>query len=193
MDADRYGAGVARLIVLNGPPGIGKSTLARLYVDAHPLALDLDIDSVRRLLGRWQDDPLRAGLLARAMTLTMAREHLGAGYDVVLPQYLGRPQFLEQAEAIATAAGAGFFEFVLMDNRDEVVRHFNARTAAAAEPGHVEAARLVEQLGGDDTLFTMYDRLLLVISARPAARVIQCADGAAAEAYAELERHLEPA
>ena len=181
---------VARLIVLNGPPGIGKSTLARRYVDAHPMALDLDIDSIRRLLGRWQDDPLRAGLLARAMTLTMAREHLGGGYDVVLPQFLGRPQFLEQAEAVATATDADFFEFVLMDNRDEVVRRFNARTAAAAEPSHVEAARLVDQLGGDDTLFTMYDRLLLLLSARPDARVIQCPEGQADEVYAELERQL---
>jgi 2-phosphoglycerate kinase len=43
---------VARLILLNGPPGIGKSTLAQRYVDDHPLALNLDIDSVRRLLGR---------------------------------------------------------------------------------------------------------------------------------------------
>jgi predicted kinase len=182
---------VARLIVLNGPPAIGKSTIARRYVDDHPLSLDLDIDSIRRLLGRWQDDPTRAGLLARAMTLTMAREHLGAGHDVVLPQYLGRTQFLEQAEQVAARAGAQFHEFVLMDNRDEVVRRFNERSAAAAEQAHVDAGALVAQLGGDDTLFAMYDRLLLVISARPNAGVVQCSEGAADDVYAVIRRRVD--
>jgi predicted kinase len=184
---------VARLIVLNGPPAVGKSTLARRYADDHPLALALDIDSVRRLLGRWEDDPTRAGLLARAMTLTMAREHLRNGYDVVLPQYLGNPRFLEQAEAAAGDVGSQFFEFVLMDGRDEVVRRFNARTAAAAEPAHVEAGRLVARLGGDDTLFAMYDRLLLVLAARPRAQVVQCAEGRADDAYRVVLAALDEA
>jgi predicted kinase len=177
---------VARLIVLNGPPAVGKSTIARCYADDHPFALALDLDGVRRLLGRWQDDPTRAGLLARAMTLTMAREHLRQGYDVLLPQYLGNPRFLEEAEAVAADTGADFFEFVLMDDRDEVVRRFNARTAAAAEPAHVEAGGLVATLGGDDTLFSMYDRLLLVISSRPHARVVQCPGGVTDAVYAEV-------
>jgi predicted kinase len=177
---------VARLIVLNGPPAIGKSTLARRYALDHPLALALDIDSVRRLFGRWRDDPARAGLLARAMTLIMAREHLAHGYDVVLPQYLGRVEFLEQAEQLAAEVGAQFYEFFLMANRDDVVRRFNERTAAARHPAHVEAGEVVAELGGDATLFTMYDRLLLMISARPRAQVVQCPDGAGDEVYETL-------
>jgi predicted kinase len=177
---------VARLIVLNGPPAVGKSTLAQRYVDDHPLALNLDIDSLRRLLGRWQDDANRAGLLARALTLTLAREHLGNGYDVVLPQYLGNPAFLAEAEAVAAAVGAEFFEFVLTDNRDEILRRFNARTARAEDPKHVESGRMVARLGGDDTIFAMCDRLLLIISARPRARLIPCPEGAVEEVYLAL-------
>jgi predicted kinase len=181
---------MARLILLNGPPGIGKSTLAQRYVDEHPLALDLDLDTVRRMLGGWRANPIEAGLLARAMTIEMARAHLTSGHDVVIPQYLGRPQFLEQAEQVATDTGAEFCEFVLMDGRDKAVRRFTDRTDAAAMPAHVEAGDLMEHFGGQPALEAMYDRLLLVLAHRPRAQVIQSREGAVEETYAELRRRL---
>ena len=181
----------ARLILLNGPPGIGKSTLAQRFVDEHPLALNLDLDSVRRMLGDWQQRPIDAGLLARAMTLEMARVHLTSGHDVVIPQYLGRPQFLEQAEQVAGEVGAPFLEFVLMDGRDNAVRRFLDRTTTSTKPAHAEAASLMEQFGGQPALEAMYDRLLLVLSHRPNAQVVQSSDGEADAAYAELRRRIE--
>ena len=74
------------------------------------------------------------------MTLEMARVHLRGGHDVVVPQYLGRPQFIAQAEQVAHESGR-FLEFVLMDGRDNAVRRFQRRTAGAATTAHIEAAR----------------------------------------------------
>jgi hypothetical protein len=34
-----------------------------MYVDGHPLTLDLDIDRIRGLIGRWRDTPEAAGVL----------------------------------------------------------------------------------------------------------------------------------
>jgi predicted kinase len=180
-----------RLIVLNGMPAVGKTTLARRYADDHPMTLVLELDTIRRLLGRWRDDATRAGLRARSMSLAMAGEHLRAGFDVVVPQYLGRPAFLEQTEQLAHDTGARFFEFVLSDDRDRLLARFTERTAAAAEPAHVDAGWLVSEAGGTDAFMTMYDRLLLILSSRPGAQVVPCPAGGADAAYQELLRRID--
>lgn len=174
------------LLVLNGPPAVGKATLARRYLEDHPGALTAGIDAVRRLLGGWREDPAGSGRLARELTLAMARTHLGAGHDVVLPQYLGNPRFLTDLEQIAQETGARLAEFILMDDRDTVVRRFGERTRAAARPEHVDSGELVASLGGEDALFAMYDRLVQLLSYRPDARVLHCPAGAQDEVYAQI-------
>ncbi len=103
----------AALILLNGPPASGKSTLAGRLVSLRPLALNLDIDLVRGQLGQWLDRPADAGLAARALAIAMIDTHLGSGCDVVVPQLLARPDFIEQLEAVAAARGAEFVEIAL--------------------------------------------------------------------------------
>src|SRR4051812_48864871 len=88
------------------------------------MALNLDIDRVRGQLGRWQDEPTRAGVLARELSMAMADIHLRAGPDVVIPQYIGQVSFLTQLEQLATQADTQFHELVLMDSRDSTVRRF---------------------------------------------------------------------
>jgi len=177
---------VARLIVLNGPAGVGKTTQARRYAADHPFTLVAELDAVRRSLGNWRDDPTTATLLARELTMTMARDHLRKGYDVVLPQFLGNPKFLVEAEQVARDTGAAYHEFVLMDDRDTVIRRFTERNASSSDPAHIEAGELVAQLGGQDTLNRMYDRLLQVLNARPEAQLVRCTEGAADDVYRQL-------
>ena len=48
------------LVLINGAPASGKSTLARLLAVDRNLTLVLDIDTIRGLLTRWEDDPTTA-------------------------------------------------------------------------------------------------------------------------------------
>jgi predicted kinase len=179
------------LILLNGPPGVGKSTLAQLYVDDHPLALNLDIDLIRALLGRWQDRPTDAGMRARDLALAMARTHLAAGYDVVIPQFLARTEFIELLERLAQETGSVFREIVLLDSRAKVLRRFARRSATSRRQDHIDADALLEHEGGEPALAAMYDRLLDIVRHRRAARIVTSTDGSPRRTYRAMLRALD--
>jgi predicted kinase len=177
---------VPRLIVINGPPGCGKSTLAARFVADHPLAANLDVDRVRAMIGRWQDDPTVSGLLARAMTLAAARAHLSSGHDVVVPQLIARAEFLEQLEALADEVDVAFHEIVLSDDKASAIRRSEERSAAGAQPQHVGAHEILMRAGGLEELASMYDELEALIATRASAVVIASRHGDVDETYAAL-------
>jgi predicted kinase len=174
-----------RLILLNGPPAVGKSTLAQRYIDEHPLALNLDVDRVRRRLGNWRDEP-HAGQLARSIALAAARVHLASGHDVVVPQFLGRPEFIEALEELARDVDADFHEIVLMLGKQAAVRRFTDRTQAAANPAHLEAQQLLDATGGIAELEAMHDRLTTLLASRPHAHIIAMEASTPDQAYRDI-------
>lgn len=70
---------VRRLIQPNGPPGIGKSTLARRYGADHAGTLVLEIDRLRRMVSAWSDDPTVAGARVRSAALAGTTAYLAEG------------------------------------------------------------------------------------------------------------------
>ena len=138
---------MARLVLINGAPGAGKSTMAVALAQDRPLTLPVDVDAIKHSLGRWDEDASASGLHARRLSLALAGEHLSAGYDVVLGQYLARPGFIEDLASLAERHGARFFEFVLEVDESGLTERLAVRTSAPDRPEHEVNNRLV---GPDD-------------------------------------------
>ncbi|HET9128652.1 MAG TPA: AAA family ATPase [Propionibacteriaceae bacterium] len=145
------------LVLINGAPGSGKSTIASAVAGRRPLALALDIDVLKHNLGQWRADQRASGLQARRLALALIREHLGAGHDVVVGQYLARPEFIEALETTACEVGARFVEIVLVLDAATLASRLARRAATPDRPEHAvnnelvtaaDAEALVESLTG---------------------------------------------
>ncbi|MFI0467680.1 AAA family ATPase [Saccharopolyspora sp. 5N102] len=174
-----------RLIHLNGPPGIGKSTLARRYVDDHVGVLNLDIDQLRGLIGGWRDRFAETGEIVRPMALSMAGTHLRSGRDIIMPQFLGRLSEIERFAAVAHDNGAEFCEIVLMDTKERSAERF-ARRGEDDDPWHRLVKEIVDREGGPSRLAAMYDQLADVLGRRPAAIVVTSVAGEVEQTYEAL-------
>lgn len=118
------------LIHLNGPPAVGKSTLARRWADEHPGTLLCDVDALRTMIGGWESSQEAAELI-RTAALGMVEAYLRTGHDVVLPQTVGRRDQLDRFRDAASAAGATYVGVMLTIDPAAAVRRFQERDADA--------------------------------------------------------------
>lgn len=160
------------LLLINGAPGVGKSTLAQRYADDHPLALIIDVDSIRTHLGKWAEVD-ESKLVARDLAVALARAHLLDGHDVIVPQYLGRPEFRERLRLLATGADVSFAEVLVTDDADRITQRFRerrveyARTGAAHPEGDLKDEAVATEVARANELLLRdaQSRGVLVISA----------------------------
>lgn len=138
------------LLVLNGAPGVGKSALADRYAGEHPLALVVEIDELRRRLGQWRTVD-ESKVVARELAVELTRAHLRTGHDVVIPQYLGRREFVERLAGVARDAGTLFVEVMLTDDDERIVERFRRRRAELQSTGeqHPEADLNEDQIASE--------------------------------------------
>jgi predicted kinase len=143
---------MARLIHLNGPSRVGKSTLARRYAGNHPGTLCLDVDVLIGQVDGWREDLSAAFLVARAHGLALAKSHLRNGQDVVVPQLVTIFDEGNPFEAAAAEAGAGFVEVALLAGIDEHTRRLREKKPAfdveARIQSVLETSDLMEKIRG---------------------------------------------
>lgn len=154
------------LLLFNGPPGSGKTTVARMIAESRPLSLRIDIDEVRDLIAGWHSSAGAGGLLARDLAAVMAARHLDAGHDVVVSQVIGHLPDLERFQSMTTSLGAVFREIVLVATREQCLRRLEARHAH----GTRERVRVEE-------FDELHERLVTALESRPHAIKVDSIDG----------------
>jgi predicted kinase len=157
---------VTRLIHLNGPPGVGKSTVARRYAAEHPGTLLCDLDMLRTWISGWQGDR-EAADRTRTAGLAMMSAYLATGRDVVLPQLVARDDQLSRFTRAAHEAGAQHAHLMLVLDPDAAVRRFRDRAAEATDEWTAAATADWDARGGDAAIREWAARL----DALPATRV----------------------
>jgi len=155
------------LIHLNGPSGVGKSTLGQRYADEHPGVLNLDADVVLSLIGGSSADFFRFVTLARNLSVAMAGAHLRSGYNVVLPQLVTSIDEAMRFEAAASDAHARYAEVALLVDPEEQVERFRSKSERRRVAQQV--AQAVAAHGGDDLLRKINRDFLGYLDRRPTA------------------------
>ena len=139
---------MSRLIHLNGPSRVGKSTLARRYADEHPGTLVLDLDVLAGLIGGWNVNFSAALEMARGHGRELAVQHLRTGHDVIFPQLVtvhDRDPDAALQEA-ARRADAAYIHIALMVDQDEHRHRLRSK-----RPTNEVEARIQAMLEDPDT------------------------------------------
>ena len=138
-------------------------------------------------MGAWETHE-ESKLLARLAAIEMARTHLRSGHDVVVPQLLGRPEFIETLEGLAAEVGASFREILVLASNADAFARLQARRA---ELDRLDIPHPLRTVTVDaDQLDATVRTLRSIAAARPATKIIQTNTGDIDGAYRALSEAL---
>lgn len=174
-----------KLILLNGNPGMGKSTLAQRYIDNHPMALNLDIDNIWFMMGGWRTEP-KADVLRFKYAHTIAAMHLLEGCDVIVPQIIETTERYEEFENLAVNHNAELHEILLRAPVENAIERFKARARAEGFADGFRPGGITDRGGREAFLAQRYNNVLAAAATRPNIVVIESIEGDIADAYQQL-------
>jgi len=153
-----------KLILINGPTGIGKSTIAGKLHQVLPLSFLLDIDGQRRYISGYKEHREESGELVTELSLAMVENYLQSGHDVIIDKVFTDAKISDAFLERGRKYGATVFEFVLNTDKETLV-------ARANERGYREGSMLTPEKVPE-----FWERMQSYIKERPQAIVVDTRD-----------------
>lgn len=174
----------ARLIVLNGFAGSGKSTIGRRYIKENPLALLVEGDELIVNVGQWLENEPKARDLVLELTKSLASTHLSKGYDVVIPYLVTKASHIDVFREIAANHNADFFNFLLFNEKDTAIERLLER-GTWGEAG-------LDPLSDKDMpeIINLYDQMEVQLEAQKDAIKIAQKNRSIDDTYAAILEHI---
>lgn len=174
-----------KLIVINGFAAAGKTTIAKMYIAEHPLAIAIESDDLIVNIGDWQANEGEARRLVFLLIKSMMRAYLVEGRDVVLPYLVTNAGHVDEFEKIAKDLDADFYEFALHNDQPTAIAKLLKR-GTWGEAGQPPIAD--DELPVIEELVTKMEQEL---EKRPGAIRIDSRMGDPKGTYGTLKGHLE--
>ena len=117
-----------KLIILNGPPGVGKSTVAKKLHDEMPMSLLIEGDEWRRQISHWKEHREASHDLVYAIKIAAADAAFKMGSTVIIDKAVfGSDSTLDALLESAKGNGAAAYEFILNANEETILARTDAR------------------------------------------------------------------
>lgn len=135
-----------KLIILNGPWGVGKSTAARALHEQMPGAYHIELDQIRRSISGYDAHPEESFRFAIRIASDIIERCLAEGRDVILDKMLRVHDLLDDVRAAGDRHGAEVFEIILWASKETVLARGEERGYSSGVFSREKAAQSWEQM-----------------------------------------------
>lgn len=163
-----------KLILLNGPAGVGKSTISKYLHGDVQGSVVVDVDELRRSIPDYKERRSESLLMAYEMTKDAIRSNLNKGETVIIDKAIASSDTLDSFVKIGNECGADVREIILFAPRDTV-------QARADERGYIPGSLLTRERVGE-----LWDQMDNVRKERQQAIVINTESLSVEETYEKV-------
>lgn len=166
-----------KLIILNGPWGVGKSTAGRALHAQMPGSFHVEVDAIRRSISGYDERPEESFRFAMRVVGDIIERCLAEGRDVIFDKMLRAHDLIDAVREAGERHGAAVHEIILWAEKATVL----ARGEERGYPGGVFSREKAEQA---------WDQMAAIVTERPKAVIIRTDDRDKDAVFAEIQKSL---
>lgn len=116
-----------KLIILNGPPGTGKSTISQKLHQELPMSILVDIDQLRRWINGYRENKKQSGVLGYELAKSVIASGLESGSDIIVDKVILDSDVIDSIIKIGKDYKADTYEFILSASKEATLARADKR------------------------------------------------------------------